>query len=321
MKARGGANMLVDYSTQTNDPIAEYSRFHASPWKMGIIALLRPAFHWQGRQSLSSAFLKSMPAGTKVIHQHGYPLKARRQWVNKWSPLQGSRILIQGTGSGWDALSWLPFRPQSVTGVDLFSFQQSWEKVRSHARSSGLAEPLFSVSGLESLPFAPGSFDLAVSDAVFEHCRDLESVLKETKRVLRPGGFVYATYGPMWFCLGGDHFSGRGGLTHGYNHIELDGEAYKQYFQEMLVADEDAQSGGRYVELDLFSKLKTSEYLDIFSRCGFKVVDLILEVEPLALEFKEKFPERFKGILHKYPGLTADDLLIKTHLVILQSSG
>jgi SAM-dependent methyltransferase len=313
--------MQVDYSAQTVDPIAEFSRFYAPPWKLGVMALLRPVFHWQGRQSLSSTFLKSMPAGTKVIHQHGYPLKARREWVNKRIPLQGSKILIQGTGSGWDALSWLPFKPKSVDGVDLFSFQQSWDKVRTYAQSSGMLVPSFSVSGLEELPFETGSFDLAVSDAVFEHCRDLETILKETKRVLRPGGFVYATYGPMWFCLGGDHFSGRGGLTHGYNHIELEADDYQKYFREMLVAEEDAQSGGRYVELDLFSKLKSSEYLDMFGRCGFRVIDLILEVEPMALQFRKMYPERFKGILHKYPGLTAEDLLIKVHLVILQSVG
>jgi hypothetical protein len=125
----------------------------------------------------------------------------------------------------------------------------------------------------------------------------------------------------MWFCPGGDHFSGRGGLTNGYNHIELEADDYQKYFREMQLAEEDAQSGGRYVELDLFSKLKTSEYLDKFSRCGFKVIDLILEVEPDALRFRKEFPERFNGILRKYPGLTADDLLIKGNFVILQSIG
>jgi SAM-dependent methyltransferase len=177
------------------------------------------------------------------------------------------------------------------------------------------------MSGLEALPFASGTFDIAVSDAVFEHCKDLEAVMRETKRVLRPGGFAYATYGPMWFCLGGDHFSGRGGLTHGYNHVELDSKDYQKYFREMRLAEEDAQSGGRYVELDLFSKLKTSEYFDIFRRCRFKVVDLILEVEPDALQFRKMFPERFDGIVRKYPGLTSDDLLVKTNIVLLQSIG
>ena len=194
--------------------------------------------------------------------------------------------------------------------------------MRTHAESSGFATPTFAVSGLETLPFAHGSFDLAVSDAVFEHCKDLETVLTETKRVLRPGGFVYATYGPMWFCLGGDHFSGRGGLTNGYNHIELDSDDYQKYFREMLVAEEDAQSGGRYVELDLFSKLKTAEYLDIFNRCGFRVIDLILEVEPLALQFRKEFPERFNGILRKYPWvLCRGSCIDQGNFVILWSMG
>ena len=102
------ANIQVDYSTQTTDPIAEYNQFYAPPWKLGVMALLRPAFYLQGRLSLSPAFLRSMPAGTNAIHQHGYPLKARREWVNKRTPLRGSKILIQGTGTGWDELSWLP---------------------------------------------------------------------------------------------------------------------------------------------------------------------------------------------------------------------
>ena len=80
--------MLVDYSAQTADPIAEFSRFYAPPWKLGVMAMLRPAFHWEGDEEHPSLHPRSMPRRD----QHGYPLKARRQWVDKKTPLRGNNF-------------------------------------------------------------------------------------------------------------------------------------------------------------------------------------------------------------------------------------
>jgi len=84
--------------------------------------------------------------------------------------------------------------------------------------------------------------------------------MRETHRVLKPDGRVYATYGPLWYSPGGDHFSGRGGLRNAYNHLLLDPGQYEAYFEEHLEDSEDAQSGGRYVRLGLFSYLTTDGY-------------------------------------------------------------
>jgi SAM-dependent methyltransferase len=168
------------------------------------------------------------------------------------------------------------------------------------------------------MPIRSAYVDVVVNDAVFEHCRDLEAVLQETHRLLKPGGYLYATYGPLWFCFGGDHFSGRGGLVYGYHHLQDDRAAYARYFQEQRLNDEDAQSGGRYVLLDLFSKLATKDYLDLYEKTGFEMVDLILEVSKNAVSFCAKWPDRVEALLKSYPRLCRDDLIIKTHLIILR---
>ena len=44
------------------------------------------------------------------------------------------------------------------------------------------------------IPFADGSFDLIVSNQVFEHVKDLDGVLDEISRVLVPGGCLLALF-------------------------------------------------------------------------------------------------------------------------------
>ncbi|THU41528.1 class I SAM-dependent methyltransferase [Niastella caeni] len=48
------------------------------------------------------------------------------------------------------------------------------------------------------IPLADASVDCVMSTEVFEHCPDLLSVMKEIKRVLKPGGFVFFTVPFLW---------------------------------------------------------------------------------------------------------------------------
>jgi SAM-dependent methyltransferase len=173
-----------------------------------------------------------------------------------------------------------------------------------------------SVSFLES-----NSVDLIASDAVYEHCRDLPAVMQESWRILKPGGFIYASYGPLYFCAGGDHFSGRGGLETCFNHLRLDPKAYRDYLEAYQEEIEDFQGGKRYIELNLFSYLTTSRYIEIYQEAHFAVKELILEISHEALRYQKLFPDKFESIVNKQKGRCCqDDLLIKANFIILQKS-
>lgn len=63
--------------------------------------------------------------------------------------------------------------------------------------STNLVRPAFG----EKLPFADNSFDLVASFYTLEHVRNVEKVIKEAVRVLKPGGnlfFEIPNYGSFW---------------------------------------------------------------------------------------------------------------------------
>lgn len=72
-----------------------------------------------------------------------------------------------------------------VVGVDPSA--GSVETARRHARESGL-DIDYRVGAGESLPVADGEFDLVFCCDVLEHVTDLDRVISETARALKPGG-------------------------------------------------------------------------------------------------------------------------------------
>jgi SAM-dependent methyltransferase len=282
-----------------------------------LYALARPVLSAINSRTLSRETLKQFNPAL-VIGPRGMPLETRRKWAVKRTGIRNAVVLVQGTGTGWDVITWAKLRPKRIIASDLFDFTESWRQIKDYCMRKFAVPVDFHQAALEDHAFiSDGAIDLCVSDAVFEHCKNLGEVMRESFRVLRPGGSLYATYGPLWYCAGGDHFSGRGGLNNAFNHILLDPESYRTYFTKNLQQDEDYQSGGRYVELDLFSKLTTKQYLEIFLTTGFIIDELILEVCHCAVRFKKQYPNYFSQLAAMYPQCTPDDFLIKANFVRL----
>ncbi len=78
-----------------------------------------------------------------------------------------------------------------VTGID--PAPETIETARAHAAGSGMTIAYQTGSG-EDLPFAAASFDVVACCDVLEHVEDLDRVIGEAARVLKPGGlFLYDT--------------------------------------------------------------------------------------------------------------------------------
>jgi 2-polyprenyl-6-hydroxyphenyl methylase / 3-demethylubiquinone-9 3-methyltransferase len=99
----------------------------------------------------------------------------------------GLRVLDIGSGGGFLAESFAAVGA-SVTGVDPAS--NSVLVAQEHAAEEG--HPVdYCVGSGEWLPFADQSFDVVACCDVLEHVDDLNQVLSETARVLKPGGLYF----------------------------------------------------------------------------------------------------------------------------------
>lgn len=104
------------------------------------------------------------------------------RYVTDW---KGKSVLDVGCGGGFTC-EFMARRGATVTGIDLST--DSIETAKAHAKENNLTIN-YQTGSAETLPFPSGSFDVITCVDVLEHVPDLERVLSEIHRVLRPGGF------------------------------------------------------------------------------------------------------------------------------------
>jgi arsenite methyltransferase len=100
----------------------------------------------------------------------------------------GEAVLDIGCGTGVDSLiaALLVGPSGSVTGLDLVP--EMLAKAREHGRLAGVQHVTFMEASAEQLPFPDDSFNVVISNGVFNLIVDKVKALAEVFRVLKPGG-------------------------------------------------------------------------------------------------------------------------------------
>ncbi|MFA6429345.1 MAG: class I SAM-dependent methyltransferase [Patescibacteria group bacterium] len=117
---------------------------------------------------------------------------------------EGKRVLELGSSVGVHAIAASLLGAKTVVGVDKFVFPDTCDSpFRLSVEALKTAQTIWARHRIdiqphdlaERLPYADGSFDLVVCNAVIEHCHGIHKQLfAEVHRVLAPGGrFVFTT--------------------------------------------------------------------------------------------------------------------------------
>ncbi len=114
----------------------------------------------------------------------------RLSWFDRHIDWAGKQVLDLGCAGGFMAEA-LTDRGARVTGID--PAEQAISAARAHAKATGRAIT-YDVGVGEALPYPDAGFDAVVCVDVLEHVQDLDRVLAQVARVLRPSGqFLFDT--------------------------------------------------------------------------------------------------------------------------------
>lgn len=111
-------------------------------------------------------------------------------------------VLDFGCGWGGESL-WLADRVRSVIGVDVDP--DNIAQAESAKRQTRTANCTFTLSDGATIPLHDNSVDAAFSTDTFEHVQNLPAAFSELYRVLRPGGWLIASWGPLFYSPNGYH--------------------------------------------------------------------------------------------------------------------
>jgi len=134
-------------------------------------------------------------------------------------------------------------------------------------------------------------FDLCVSKDTFEHVMDLAEVLAAIKLRLRPGGRLYAGFGPLWHSPFGDH--GRTEIAAPWGHVVLP----ERYLISRLNRRHRTQLNSIH-DLGL-NKLALADYMRLLRQSGFKIITLKVNVSTHPMSRLFSWPHRLP-LLREY---------------------
>lgn len=200
----------------------------------------------------------------------------------------GRKILDVGTGDGMLGVL-LGSYGHKVTLTDL----EDWRNPRA------MCLDFIEADSCVSLPFEKDQFDLVSSFNTFEHLADPRAAFEEIIRVVRPGGFIYLEFGPL--------YTGPWGL-HAYRTLKM---PYPQFlFSEGFTAEklhhlgiEDL--GQERQELQYLNKWKASQFKAVFETPSCEVALWDLWTNENCLPMILDYPEAFSGRALTFKDVTA----------------
>ena len=191
-----------------------------------------------------------------------------------WEKFFKGRVLDLGCGEGEIARQVFLNKGESFVKLE-WGLDNDGEMVKK-ARESKVYKQVI-LAGAEKIPLKDGIVDLVFSNSVLEHIKEIDRVLSEIKRVLKPGGWLIATMpsDKLVEYLGWGRFYGWW-FNHKYHHYHL----YSLKKWEELLRKAGLKLTDSYYYLDK-QTIKQWHQLLWFNKLGLKIKTKPIKAEVL----------------------------------------
>lgn len=194
-------------------------------------------------------------------------------------PVDGKHILDLGCGNAVLSCRYIDDGARWVVGCDRNYERWPLANAKKYVEYRGLGGQLPLVLGDgAALPFRSHSFDLVISNNVFDHIVQLPETLEECYRVLRPGGQMVVTFIP-WYHPGGSHL--RDFIYIPYANLLFSEKALLAVLHDLAVQNPQAPNllrGGHPPPASLdeiglvLSRVTLRQFRQMLKRTPFKIV-------------------------------------------------
>lgn len=320
-------NSDVKFNLKLDNDISDTSKITNKPLNLKLKEFFRDIFDNIFRRQFykikfKNFFKTQVYKIDLILPSKGFSSLERKKKLNSFSDINGKDILILGCGNGDEVFEWVKFKPKSITGIDILSYKRSWNQVKLYAKKKKINTKIVFVQGDILNLKSSKKFDFIVSDAVFEHLKNFQIIIKKCRSLLVNSGIMYASYGPLWYNLGGDHFSNRNNSIEGFNHLLLSKKKYQLFFQNNVQNLEQEiklhGSAGVFVKKKLFSKLTANQYMEIYKKNKFNSKYTVLEFCPISYELLKKNRNLGSKLLKKFNFKNLENFYLKTQIVYLK---
>ena len=167
--------------------------------------VLRRSRYEELRTTALHTGMASFADGFRERHPDLVALDPFRQWSRGWEypfaldallrelPAEGPSRVLEA-GSGFTLFPYLLSRLRPDAGITCVDGDPSHAASFAAAADEAVGELAFRQGFLESLPDDDGAYDAVTCISVLEHVKEPAPVLREMRRVLRPGGLLVLTF-------------------------------------------------------------------------------------------------------------------------------
>lgn len=194
--------------------------------------------------------------------------------ANGYIDFRDKTILEIGCGNGTDLRKIASeYKPRFIIGIDN-SLDNWWSTQPSKGGNWEVDE-----GDAANLQFPDNYFDVVISLATFEHISDLESSLKEIKRVLKPFGKFYTEYSPIWTSVIGHHYDfwideDNANLIPPWGHLWMNKEEMIEYLVPKVGIERAHSAAYSIYESKIINRLARSDHYRLVLESGLWIREI-----------------------------------------------